>query len=228
MVENDWPVLDRWWPQRNEWSRVKYGTFLLSLFLVLGALPYGLINRFSAWRGTSSMKVELPIDAELPFVAWMVIPYYSFYLYFPWAAWVGAQEQYREQGLLFFQRLIVSAWIAFACFLIFPVEINLRSQALDAEGVLGWMMSALHHADAPYNAWPSIHVLLSILVVFFVRFVSMNNGTWTTPIAVIVWISCALLVASTALIKQHYVFDGISGTALAVGLWYGWIRPALN
>ena len=78
---------------------------------------------------------------------------------------------------------------------------------------------------APYNAWPSIHVLLSILVVFFVRFVSMNNGTWTTPIAVVVWISCALLVASTALIKQHYVFSGISGTALAVGLWYGWIRP---
>ena len=228
MGMNDWPVIDRWWPRRSEWSRVKYGTFLLSLFLVLGALPYGLINRFSAWRGTTSVKVELPIDTELPFVAWMVIPYYSFYLYFPWAAWVGAQDRYREQGLLFFQRLIVSAWIAFACFLIFPVEIDLRSQALDAEGVFGWMMSALHDADAPYNAWPSIHVLLSILVVFFVRFVSMNNGTWTTPIAVVVWTSCALLVASTALIKQHYVFDGISGTALAVGLWYGWIRPALN
>ena len=82
MGMNDWPVVDRWWPQRNEWSRVKYGTFLLSLFLVLGALPYGLINRFSAWRGTTSLKVELPIDTELPFVAWMVIPYYSFYLYF--------------------------------------------------------------------------------------------------------------------------------------------------
>ena len=135
MGMNDWPVVDRWWPQRSEWSRVKYGTFLLSLFLVLGALPYGLINRFSAWRGTTSVKVELPIDTELPFVAWMVIPYYSFYLYFPWAAWVGAQDRYREQGLLFFQRLIVSAWIAFACFLIFPVEIDLRSQALDAEGV---------------------------------------------------------------------------------------------
>ena len=36
------------------------------------------------------------------------------------------------------------------------------------------------------------------------------------------------VAASTALIKQHYVFDGISGIALAFGLWYGWIRPALN
>ena len=68
----------------------------------------------------------------------------------------------------------------------------------------------------------------NILVVFFVRFVMMENGTWTRPIGVVVWVSCALLVASTALIKQHYVFDGISGTALAFGLWYGWIRPALN
>ena len=92
MGMSDWPVLDRWWPHRDTWSRMKYGTFLLSLFLVLGALPYGLINRFSAWRGTTSLKVELPIDTELPFVAWMVIPYYSFYLYFPWAAWVGANE----------------------------------------------------------------------------------------------------------------------------------------
>ena len=228
MVKNDWPIIDRWWPNRDEWSRLKYGSFLLSLFLLLGALPYGLINRLSAWRGTSTLKVEMALDWELPFVAWMVIPYYSFYLYFPWAAWVGASTKHRQHGLLFFQRLIVAAWIAFAIFLIFPVEIELRSQAYGAEGLLGWMMSALHDADAPYNAWPSIHVLLSILVVFFVRFVMMENGTWTRPIGVVVWVSCALLVASTALIKQHYVFDGISGTALAFGLWYGWIRPALN
>ena len=228
MVRNDWPVLDRWFPLRAEWSKLKYGAFLLSLFLVLGALPYGLINRFSAWRGTTSFKVEIPLDWELPFVAWMVIPYYSFYLYFPWAAWVGAAEKHREHGLLFFQRLIASAWVAFACFLIFPVEIELRSQALDAEGLFGWMMSALHEADTPYNAWPSIHVLLSILVVLFVRHIGVEDGTWSAPKALVVWVSCALLVASTALIKQHYVFDGISGTALAFGLWYGWIRPALS
>ena len=40
MVRNDWPVLDRWFPLRAEWSKLKYGAFLLSLFLVLGALPY--------------------------------------------------------------------------------------------------------------------------------------------------------------------------------------------
>ena len=118
--------------------------------------------------------------------------------------------------------------MAFIIFLLFPVEIELRSQAYGAEGLFGLMMSALHEADAPYNAWPSIHVLLSILVVFFVRFVEVENGTWTAPKAVVIWVSCALLVASTALIKQHYVFDGISGIVLAFGLWYGWIRPALN
>ena len=158
----------------------------------------------------------------------MVIPYYSFYLYFPWAAWMGSSDRHRQNGLVFHQRLIASAWVAFIIFLLFPVEIELRSQAYGAEGLFGLMMSALHEADAPYNAWPSNHVLLSILVVFFVRFVEVENGTWTAPKAVVIWVSCALLVASTALIKQHYVFDGISGSALAFGLWYGWIRPALN
>ena len=228
MTKNDSPLIDRWWPKRDEWSRLKYGGFLLSLFLVLGALPYGLINRFSAWRGTSTFEVELPIDWDLPFVPWMVIPYYSFYLYFPWAAWMGASDRHRQNGLVFHQRLIASAWVAFIIFLLFPVEIELRSQAYGAEGLFGLMMSALHEADAPYNAWPSIHVLLSILVVLFIRFVETENGTWNAPKAVVIWVSCALLVASTALIKQHYVFDGISGIALAFGLWYGWIRPALN
>ena len=228
MAENDWPVIDRWWPPRAEWSRLKYSGFLLSLFLVLGALPYGLINRFSAWRGTSTFEVELPIDWDLPFVPWMVIPYYSFYLYFPWAAWMGSSDRHRQNGLVFHQRLIASAWVAFIIFLLFPVEIELRSQAYGAEGLFGLMMRALHEADTPYNAWPSIHVLLSILVVFFVRYVEIENGTWTAPKAVVIWVSCALLVASTALIKQHYVFDGISGIVLAFGLWYGWIRPALN
>ena len=228
MAENTWPLIDRWWPQRGDWSRLKYGSFLLSLFLLLGALPYGLINRFSAWRGTSTLAVELPIDFDLPFVPWMVVPYYSFYLYFPWAAWMGASDRHRKNGLVFFQRLTASAWVAFIIFLILPVEIELRSQAYGAEGLFGLMMSALHEADAPYNAWPSIHVLLSILVVFFVRFVEMENGTWTYVRSFIAWTSCALLVVSTALIKQHYVFDGISGIALALALWYGWILHVLN
>tara|TARA_B100000609_G_scaffold183891_1_gene166530 strand:+ start:3357 stop:4055 length:699 start_codon:yes stop_codon:yes gene_type:complete len=228
MEKSDWKFLDDWSSGRNEWSRPKYSFFLLMLFLLLGALPYGLINRFSAWRGTSSMKVEIPLDWDLPFVPWMVIPYYSFYLYFPIAAWVGSSAKFRHRGLIFHQRMIVAAWVAFAMFLIFPVEIELRSQAQGAEGLFGFLMTALHEADTPYNAWPSIHVLLSILVVMFVRYVGLEEGTWNKPLAVVVWISCALLVASTALIKQHYVFDGVSGTALAFGLWYGYIQPGLN
>ena len=48
------------------------------------------------------------------------------------------------------------------------------------------------------------------------------------PLAITVWTSCLLLIASTALIKQHYVFDGISGTIIALLLWYKWIRPGLS
>ena len=77
MVKNDWAILDRWWPERDTWSQSKYGMFLLSLFLLLGALPYALINRFSAWRGTNTYSFETSLDWDLPFVSWMVVPYYS-------------------------------------------------------------------------------------------------------------------------------------------------------
>ena len=228
MVKNDWPVLDRWWPQRLEWSRPHYAGFLLTVFLLLGALPYVLINRISAWRGTTVIEVSFPIDWEIPYVPAFVIPYYSFYLYFPIAAWIGAHESVRRQGMLFFQRMLALTWLAFVAFLALPSEIRLRSQAVGAEGLFGTLMDEMHKADAPYNAWPSLHVMQSVLVVLFVRYALKRRDRWSPLLSVFSWTACASLVASTVLIKQHYVFDGLLSIAICVVMWRWWIRPALN
>lgn len=228
MVKNDWPVLDRWWPQRLEWSRPHYAGFLLTVFLLLGALPYVLINRFSAWRGTTVIEVSFPVDWEIPYVPAFVIPYYSFYLYFPIAAWIGAHESVRKQGMLFFQRMLALTWLAFVAFLVFPSEIRLRSQAVGADGLFGTFMDEMHKADAPYNAWPSLHVMQSVLVVLFVRYALKRRDRWSPLLSVFSWTACASLVASTVLIKQHYVFDGLISIAICAVMWRWWIRPALN
>ena len=176
MTRNDWPLLDRWIPGRDEWSRPKYAGFLLSVFMVLGALPYVLTNRIAAWRGTTVVEISFQIDWDLPYLPLFVLPYYSFYLYFPIVAWVAAHESVRKQGLLFFQRMLALTWFCCIMFLLFPSEIRLRSQAVGAEGVLGVLMDELHQADAPYNSWPSIHVLQALLVVLFLRYALIKRG----------------------------------------------------
>ena len=74
----------------------------------------------------------------------MVVPYYSYYLYFPLAAWVGASAGFRRHGLLFFQRMINADVDCLRPVSHLPVEIELRSQAQGAEGLFGVLMTALH------------------------------------------------------------------------------------
>lgn len=228
MKKNDWPVLDRWFAGRMEWSRGRYSTWLLSIYMLIGALPYLLINRFAAWRDVSTIDVRIPLDEALPYVPALVIPYYSLYAYYPIAAWMASREPLRDDGLLFFQRMLVVTWITFSMYLLFPVEIDLRDQAVGAEGLFGVLMDGMHQADEPWNAWPSIHVLQSLLIVLFVRWTLKNEGKWNPLLAGSIWTACGLLIISTVLIKQHFLFDAISAIVLVTVMWYRWILPGLN
>ena len=118
--------------------------------------------------------------------------------------------------------------MVFTVFLLLPVEIKLRSQVPDVGGFMGFILGLLHGVDAPYNAWPSLHAVLGLLVVLFVRLVQREQGVWSPAKAVIVWTAWSMLIASTMLVKQHYAFDIVTGIVVALVLWGGWIRPALN
>jgi len=228
MKKRETIITNRWLQDRSEWSRAKHSVFLVALFVVFSGVPYMLINQWSAWRGVTALQVATALDGGLPFVAWMMLPYVSFYLYFPIAAWVGSSSEERDRCLVFFQRMIGGSWMVFTVFLLLPVEIKLRSQVPDVGGFMGFILGLLHGVDAPYNAWPSLHAVLGLLVVLFVRLVQREQGAWSPAKAVFVWTAWSMLIASTMLVKQHYVFDVVTGIVVALVLWGGWIRPALN
>jgi membrane-associated phospholipid phosphatase len=70
------------------------------------------------------------------------------------------------------------------------------------------MIRDVYAGDNPYNCFPSLHTSIStILAVYWLR-VNRRLG-----ILVAVWV--ALIVASTVLIKQHYLADLVAGLALA-------------
>jgi len=90
------------------------------------------------------------------------------------------------------------------------------------------MMDELHGADAPYNAWPSLHVLQSLLTLLFVRWSFKQHERWNGPLAAAAWIACILLCLSTVLIKQHFIFDAVISCVMVGVAWPRWIAPALN
>ena len=158
----------------------------------------------------------------------MFIFYASFYAYFPALSWVGAEQSRRLVAEQMNQRLIQATWVVFALFLLLPVEVELRHQIPAMDGVFGSLFAYLHTADTPYNAWPSLHVLQSLLVILSLQTWLRQDGRLTPAALVVMWSAWALLTASTMLVKQHYVFDVVTGIVIGLLMWRAWFKPLFN
>ena len=221
-----WAIVERWFSQRHTWPRIQFGAWLLMLFICGAALPYILINRFSQWQGRSTINIHSPLDDAVPFVPWMIVFYISFYAYFPIMMWMGAAEHRRTSALIAVQELIVATWLAFGVFLLLPVHVDLRGEV--SANSFDFIINLLHALDSPYNAWPSLHVLQSFLVVLVARTWLIEARQWHTSLAICVWLSWVLLCLSTLLVKQHYIFDMVTGIVFGLLFWQLRMKNAVN
>jgi membrane-associated phospholipid phosphatase len=118
--------------------------------------------------------------------------------------------------------------LAFAIFLVFPVEVDLRHQVVHSNDGFAPLFAALHAIDTPYNAWPSLHVLQSLLVVLTVQGWLANDGALRPLLRGMLWTAWALLTVSTLLVKQHYIFDAVTALVIGAVLWRLWFKPVIN
>jgi len=82
----------------------------------------------------------------------------------------------------------------------------------------------LYEADNPYNCFPSIHVLNSVLIALF-TFESEKVHKLTKAICVIISVS---IILSTMFIKQHYFADVVAGIIFACILYFSFRNIKLN
>ena len=171
-----------------------------------------------------------PIDSMVPFIGWTFVIYVSLYLYYPAAAWFGRNndEKIREM-FAFYQALFTMTWVVFVVFIIFPTEIYLREDipqsVLDGEGFWGfWYGDLMHNTDLPYNAWPSLHVTQSLMIVFLMRYWKIVEGGREF----LLWVAWFLLCISVMTTKQHFFFDLVTGIITGTICWYYMCIPAMN
>ncbi len=224
-----WSIVDRLVPNFHSWSRPKAALFLLSFYLITAAIPYWLTNQIAAWRDVSMFNPEHAIDDMIPYMPWNVVFYFSFYLYFPLVAWYGSKPGLRrEEGVIFHQSLTMATWMACLLFIFIPVKVNLRHQVVFQDDLFNPFMTGLHAADPPFNSWPSLHVFQSTLILLVMRRWLIEEQKWPTWLSSTAWICWALLVLSTMGVKQHYIFDAITGLAFALTVWFYVCKPKLK
>jgi membrane-associated phospholipid phosphatase len=83
------------------------------------------------------------------------------------------------------------------------------------------MIRDVYAGDNPFNCFPSLHT--SVSTILAVHWLRVNR-----PLGIAVSIWTVLIVASTVLIKQHYIADLIFGLVLAFGLCWLYMRLLLR
>ena len=174
---------------------------------------YDLLN-----HGPAVLNLRTPLDAALPVVRPFVIPYVSLnpLVYFTLVV-----------ILLFRTKIFQSASLAMiTAFLIsylfyFFLQTEVIRPVLTGTDLFTRLIQGVYATDNPFNDFPSLHTSISTLLTIhwfqFNRRAGFVAAFWTT-----------LIVASTILIKQHYVADLVAGLLLAFGVSSLYIRLVLK
>ena len=186
---------------------------LLAVGVFLSNELYAVLN-----HGPAVLNLQTPIDTALPVVPIFVIPYVSLnpFVYATLILFLLFRTKVFQSACL---AVITVMMISYGFYFFAQSEV-IRPVLLGTD-LFTRMIRDVYAGDNPFNCFPSLHTSVStILAVHWWR----TDRRIGIPVAI--W--TALIVASTVLIKQHYIADLIFGLALAFGLCWLYMRLLLR
>ena len=180
------------------------GAAVTVMFVLAGyaaSLTYPVLN-----HGPNRLFLRTGLDTALPFVPVFVIPYVSMTPLI--AVTTVAFLAMRVRLVRSMALAMTIAWAAsYLCYFFFQTYVE--RPLLVGDDTFTAAIRAVYAGDNPYNAFPSLHVSLStILAIHWLRF-DRRVGT-----VVSAWV--VLVIASTVLIRQHYLADIVGGLVVGV------------
>ncbi len=112
--------------------------------------------------------------------------------------------------------ITLTFYICYLCYLVIPVRGPLEDRIgrfLNGGPFVVFMDWLYEHAEKPGAAFPSSHVAIALLVLFYSYRYRRDLFLWFLPFIL-------GLVVSTAYCFYHYVVDVFAGIALAIGMFY--------
>lgn len=179
-------------------------------------LIYGVIYMaWFVWLERTVTKdyqvIHVKADDYIPFCEVFVVPYLLWFVYVAavviFLFFKNKQEYYRVCVFLFTGMtifLIIST--------LFPNGHHLRLAEMPRDNVFTRMVAFLWKTDTPTNLWPSIHVYNSMGAHFaIIRSRELENRRGIKAVSFVLAVS---IILSTMFIKQHSVFDVLTGIAM--------------
>ena len=182
-------------------------TFIISIWINVQGYVY--LNNF---RG-KVFNVRTAFDAALPFNKYFVIAYVFWYIYVALILFYLAVCD----GNKFYKLLICINAGMIACYIVyyFYPTIVIRPEIVSSD-VFSQAVKFIYRRDHPYNCFPSIHVLDSVLCAIYIN----RDKILSLKIKLISSFISVMIIFSTFFIKQHYIYDAVSATILSYALYY--------
>ncbi|MEI6620926.1 MAG: phosphatase PAP2 family protein [Actinomycetes bacterium] len=159
------------------------------------------------------------LDAKLPFVPLLVLPYGTFMLMSPLMPilnlWVGSFRRFLTVAVA----LIVSLLICDVGFFFFQTEVLRDKAAQDVvngggfiPNLVGWFWGN----DAPFNGYPSGHITWTVISICALW--RLRRAIPKTAWILMIWIS--LVIPATVMLRQHYLMDVYAGIFIGFGTYW--------
>ncbi len=156
-------------------------------------------------------EIHTRIDDLIPFQEVFIIPYYIWFFYVSASVIYFLVKYEKEEYFRLLTFLITGMTVFLIVSTLFPNMQTLRPSTMPRDNVFTHLVARIYKADTPTNVWPSIHVYNSIGS--FIGILCSRHFTKLTK-----WLSgimSTLIILSTMFIKQHSVFDVVTGFIMA-------------
>lgn len=173
--------------------------------------------------------IHVALDDLIPFCEYFVVPYFLWFAYIAWGFgyfYVKDKDEYFRLCAMLFTGMTVFLVVSS----LYPNGHYLRPATFARDNVFVDLVRWLYRTDTPTNLFPSIHVYNSIAVNLAVWHSDCFRGTELKK-RIVRYFSAALalsIVLATMFLKQHSVFDVVTGIAMAAFLYpivYGNVFP---
>ncbi len=160
--------------------------------------------------------VHMAVDDYIPFVEIFIVPYLLWFGYvavaITWFFFKDVQDYYKLCAFLF-----VGMTVFLVVSTVYPNGHYLRPRVFERDNIFISMVKGLYMIDTPTNLFPSIHVYNSIgthLAVMHSE--KLREKKWVRRSS---FVLMATIIASTMFLKQHSVFDVLTGCAMALVMY---------
>lgn len=169
--------------------------------------------------------VHMVLDNYIPFVEYFVVPYLLWFAYVSVPLvyfFLHDKEDFKNMCMFLFTGMTIFLIIS----TVYPNGSYIRPIVFPRDNVFTDLVKMIYASDTPTNLFPSIHVYNSVgthLALKYSKAFSKNRFLLHAS-----RVLCILIILSTMFIKQHSLFDVLTGLILSFFMWLLVYAPAFE